>query len=78
MEMRLTPDQVSGIETFFGGSELKPKLSTLEKGAALLIPKEDWKYKSPPRTLVHELMGAGQFSVMMTKDKKAWLIIRLT
>lgn len=73
----LNPKQASEMETFFSPSALKPKLESLEKNAALLIAKSEWNYKSPPRSLVHELMGAGKFSVKMTKDKKSWLITKL-
>lgn len=73
----LNPQEAAKVETFFSPSSLKPKLEALETGQALLIKKTEWEYKSPPRTLVHDLMGAGKFSVKLTKDKKAWLVTKL-
>ena len=55
----------------------KPVLESLEKGWAILFGQEEWKLKTSPRNVLYEQMGARQFSVKTTKDKKAWLITKL-
>lgn len=74
---KLSTQQASQVETLFSPSTLKKKLEELVPGEAYLAPKKTWKYKTPPRQLVYELMGAGKFSVETTKDKKSWLITKL-
>lgn len=74
----LSPTEAASVNTFFSPSGLKPKLDALEVNAALLISKKEWKHKTAPRQLVHEMMGAGKFSVFLTEDKKSWKITRLS
>jgi len=74
---KLNPEQARQVETLFSPSALKSLLEKMAKGEAYLATKKTWEYTTPPRQLVYELMGAGQFSVKTTKDKKAWLITKL-
>lgn len=62
--------------------EIFEVLHGLQMGESILLPKDEWKGKTPPSMSIAGTFranrGVKRFSVFQTEEKTAWLITRIT